>query len=96
MINTEAKQQELCDLISPIFTKKVECSDTEFIGIIPSDPELLTLEYAAALKSLSGENESRLIHVIENPDNVFYKVYHIVIDILVGVLIVYHIIIFDY
>lgn len=73
MIDTEAKKKELNDLISPIFTTKAGGSDTEFIGIIPSDPDLLTLEYAAALKTLHGENESRLIHVIENPDNVFSK-----------------------
>ena len=73
LIDTEAKKQELNDLISPIFTTKVGSSDTEFIGIIPSDPDLLTLEYTAALKSLQGESETRLIHVIQNPDNLFSK-----------------------
>lgn len=73
LIDNEAKKQELGKLISSNFSKKAKDTLTEFVGVIPEDPELIEMEFQAALDSIRGDCVSRLIYVKEKPDNPFSK-----------------------
>jgi chromosome partitioning protein len=73
-IQDEPKKKEIQSLVENVFTKKVGEKVVEFLGWIPTDYSLQTIEFNEAIKGLRGEESSRTIFTLENPEHEFSKV----------------------
>lgn len=73
-IQDEPKRQEIQSLVEQVFTQKVGEKVVEFLGWIPTDYSLQSIEFDEAIKSLRGEEAQRKIITLENPEHEFSRV----------------------
>ncbi len=74
-LSSEQKNQRehIQNLIEAKFTQDVGDKVVEFLGWIPTDMDLQTIEFQQAIKTLEGEESSRTIYALEEPDHIFSK-----------------------
>ncbi|MHA1991244.1 MAG: ParA family protein [Candidatus Hodarchaeales archaeon] len=73
-IQDELMKKEIQSLVEQVFTQRVGEKVVEFLGWIPTDYSLQTIEFNEALKRLKGEESQRKIFTLENPEHEFSKV----------------------
>ncbi|MHA2365722.1 MAG: ParA family protein [Candidatus Hodarchaeales archaeon] len=73
VINDLEKKTEIQRLIETRFTKVIGDKVVEFLGWIPTDWELQSIEFEDALRTLRGEDAFRVIYALEQPDHPFSK-----------------------
>ncbi len=73
VVNDENKKLRAQDLIKKSLMQDIDdpSHNVQFLGWIPTDDSLITIEFEQALKSLSGEDVSRLIYTLEQPNHIF-------------------------
>ncbi|MHA2298369.1 MAG: MinD/ParA family ATP-binding protein [Candidatus Hodarchaeales archaeon] len=72
VVNDENMKTEAQDLIEKNFMEHIgEASVVKFLGWIPTDDTLISIEFEQALKALRGEESSRTIYTLNQPDHVF-------------------------
>ncbi|MFW9777768.1 MAG: MinD/ParA family protein [Candidatus Heimdallarchaeota archaeon] len=71
-------------LIEKRFTQEVGDKVVEFLGWIPTDLELQTIEFNEAVKSLKQEPSQRNIFTLHNPSHIFSKILIDLIPALFG------------
>ncbi len=65
------KKDEIQKLIEKRFTQDIGDKIVEFLGWIPTDFELQNIEFNEAVKSLQGQESSRIIYTLEQPEHIF-------------------------
>ena len=70
-IMSQTKKDEIQKLIEKRFTQDIGDKIVEFLGWIPTDFELQNIEFNEAVKSLQGQESSRIIYTLEQPDHIF-------------------------
>lgn len=70
-IQSATRKEEIQKLIEKRFTQDIGDKIVEFLGWIPTDFELQNVEFQEAVKTLRGQESSRVIYAIEQPDHVF-------------------------
>jgi GTPase SAR1 family protein len=70
-IKNEDKALEMQTLIETLFTKNIGNKAVNFLGWIPQDPTLLNYEFEQALRTLKGQESSRVIFTLNQPDHTF-------------------------
>lgn len=70
-IKSQTKKDEIQKLIERRFTQDIGDKIVEFLGWIPTDFELQNIEFNEAVKSLQGQESSRIIYTLEQPDHIF-------------------------
>jgi cellulose biosynthesis protein BcsQ len=70
-IKSDTKKRDIQKLIEKRFTADIGDKIVEFLGWIPTDFELQNIEFQEAVKSLQGQESSRIIYTLEQPDHVF-------------------------
>ncbi|MFX0085977.1 MAG: AAA family ATPase [Candidatus Hodarchaeota archaeon] len=65
------KALEMQNLIETLFTKNIGNKAVNFLGWIPQDPTLLNYEFEQALRTLKGQESSRVIFTLNQPDHIF-------------------------
>ncbi len=68
--NTE-KTDESQNFIEKIFTKDIGDKVVDFLGWIPQDQTLLNYEFEQALKTIRGQESSRVIFSVDQPEHIF-------------------------
>jgi cellulose biosynthesis protein BcsQ len=73
VVNDEKKKKLAQDLVEKTLMQPVGDSShvVQFVGWIPTDDTLTSLEFEQALKTLSGEEPSRIIYTLDQPEHVF-------------------------
>ncbi|MFQ5980867.1 MAG: P-loop NTPase [Candidatus Heimdallarchaeota archaeon] len=84
IMQTPKEIANLQKFIEQRFKKEVGNKVVEFLGWIPTDNELLVREFKAAAKALRGEESSRVIYTLEQPDHIFSTTLVDLIPILFG------------
>ncbi|MFW9906360.1 MAG: MinD/ParA family protein [Candidatus Thorarchaeota archaeon] len=84
VVNDEKKKKLAQDLVEKTLIEPVGDSSYtfQFTGWIPTDDTLISLEFEQALKTLSGEESSRLIYTLDQPDHIFSITIQKIIPIL--------------
>ncbi len=75
---------EIQQLVEKRFKQDISGKSIEFLGCIPIDSELLSIEFRGAMKVLRGENASRVIFALDQPDHIFSMTLMELIPILFG------------
>lgn len=70
-IQSQSKKGEIQQLIEKRFTQDIGDKIVEFLGWIPTDFKLQSIEFQEAVKSLRGQESSRIIYTLEQPEHVF-------------------------
>jgi chromosome partitioning protein len=70
-IQSHKKKDEIQELIERRFTQDIGDKIVEFLGWIPTDFELQNIEFNEAVKGLKGQDYSRIIYTLEQPDHIF-------------------------
>lgn len=71
MVLLPNKMMEIQKLVEKRFKQDISGKVVKFLGCIPIDAQLLGLEFAGAMKSLRGEETSRIIYALDQPDHIF-------------------------
>ncbi|MHA2298370.1 MAG: MinD/ParA family ATP-binding protein [Candidatus Hodarchaeales archaeon] len=72
VVANEEKKSRAQKLIENNFMQHVgKASIVNFLGWIPTDNTLISLEFEEALKGLSGEESSRIIYTLNQPNHIF-------------------------
>ncbi|MHA2272615.1 MAG: P-loop NTPase [Candidatus Hodarchaeales archaeon] len=71
IVRTSKKKDDIQLLIEKRFKKDVGDRVVDFLGWIPTDAELQTIEFEAAVKTLRGQESSRVIYALDQPDHIF-------------------------
>ena len=69
--SNDAKKLEIQKLIESRFTQEIGDKVVEFLGWIPTDHELQSIEFEEALRTLRGEDSFRVIYTLEQPNHIF-------------------------
>lgn len=72
-IRSEIKRGEMQQLIEEQFSRDIGDKVVKFLGWIPTDSQLQKLEFTEAVKTLRGQESSRVIYTLEHPDHIFSK-----------------------
>ncbi|MHA2225426.1 MAG: P-loop NTPase [Candidatus Hodarchaeales archaeon] len=83
-IESEVKKKEVQKLIEKRFAQDIGDKIVEFLGWIPTDFELQNIEFQQAVNSLQGQESSRVIYTLEQPEHVFSKTLIGLIPVLFG------------
>ncbi|MFX1505708.1 MAG: P-loop NTPase [Promethearchaeota archaeon] len=70
-IQSATIKKEIQKLIEKRFTVDIGDKIVEFLGWIPTDLELQNIEFLEAVKSLQGQESSRIIYTLTQPEHVF-------------------------
>ncbi|MFX0094963.1 MAG: P-loop NTPase [Candidatus Hodarchaeota archaeon] len=70
-IQSKSQMTEIQGLIERRFQSDVGDKVVKFLGWIPIDLELQTIEFNEAVKTLRGEESNRVIYTIEQPQHIF-------------------------
>ncbi len=70
-IQSRTKKESIQKLIEKRFTADIGDKIVEFLGWIPTDFELQNIEFQEAVKNLQGQESSRIIYTLEQPDHIF-------------------------
>ncbi|MHA1967593.1 MAG: MinD/ParA family ATP-binding protein [Candidatus Hodarchaeales archaeon] len=86
VVNDEKKKTLAQDLVEKTLIEPVGDSSHvfQFIGWIPTDDTLISLEFEQALKTLSGEESSRIIYTLDQPEHIFSTTLIDLIPLLFG------------
>ncbi|MFX0211277.1 MAG: ParA family protein [Candidatus Hodarchaeota archaeon] len=68
------KKERFQYLIESLIAKNLGEKTVEFLGWLPNDLELFTLEFETALKTLEGEPAKRIIHTLDKPDHIISNI----------------------
>ncbi len=73
VVNDDKKKKLVQDLVEKTLLVPTEDSSHifQFTGWIPTDDTLISLEFEQALKTLSGEESSRIIFTLDQPEHIF-------------------------
>ncbi len=73
VVNDDKKKKLAQDLVERALMEPVGDSSHifQFTGWIPTDDTLISLEFEQALKTLSGEEPSRIIYTLDQPEHIF-------------------------
>lgn len=73
VVSNEKTKLEAQNLVERSLMQHVGDSSytAEFLAWIPNDESLITYEFEQALKTLSGEEASRIIYTLDKPDHIF-------------------------
>ncbi len=70
-IQNEMKTQETQQLVEKLFAKDIGNKHISFLGWIPQDYRVLNYEFEQALKTIQGEESSRIIFTADQPEHIF-------------------------
>jgi cellulose biosynthesis protein BcsQ len=70
-LDTPEKQVKLGELIIKKFKEKIP--DIKYIGAIPTDIDMMLVEFETAYETLQGFPPKRIVHILEKPDHIFSK-----------------------
>ncbi len=70
-IKSQTKKNAIQKLIEKRFTQDIGDKIVEFLGWIPTDFELQNIEFNEAVKGLQGQDYSRIIYTLEQPEHIF-------------------------
>ncbi|MFX0125245.1 MAG: AAA family ATPase [Candidatus Hodarchaeota archaeon] len=65
------KAKEFHELVETFFTKNISDKVVDFLGWIPEDKTLLNTEFEQGLKTIRGQDSSRAIFTVNQPDHDF-------------------------
>ncbi|MFX1514135.1 MAG: tyrosine-protein kinase family protein [Promethearchaeota archaeon] len=71
MIRAQKTKSEIQKLIESRFQQDIGDKVVEFLGWIPTDLQLQNIEFEGALRTLRGEDSSRMIFTLEQPQHIF-------------------------
>ncbi|MFW9997506.1 MAG: MinD/ParA family protein [Candidatus Odinarchaeota archaeon] len=72
VVKDESKKSRTRTLIEKNFMQNIgKASVVQFLGWIPTDDALVSIEFEEALKSLDGQESSRIIYALNQPDHIF-------------------------
>lgn len=72
-VNNEATKNKFQQLIEKNLTEHLGDKTVEFLGWIPTDSNLQSIEFETALKSLEGKKVARVIFSLDQPEHNFTK-----------------------
>ncbi|MFX0116106.1 MAG: MinD/ParA family protein, partial [Candidatus Hodarchaeota archaeon] len=81
-MQTPEKIADIQNLIEKRFRHDVGDKAVDFLGWIPTDNELQSLEFDAAIKTLRGETSARIIYTLNQPDHIFSRTLVALIPVL--------------
>lgn len=84
IVQTTKKKAEIQDLIEKRFKQDVGDKAVEFLGWIPTDGKLQSIEFEGAVRTLRGEESSRVIYALDQPDHIFSTTLIDLIPVLFG------------
>ncbi|MFQ5979394.1 MAG: ParA family protein [Candidatus Heimdallarchaeota archaeon] len=84
VVQTTKKKDEIQDLIEKRFKQDVGDKAVQFLGWIPTDGKLQSIEFEGAVRTLRGEESSRVIYALNQPDHVFSTTLVNLIPVLFG------------
>ncbi len=70
-VKAKKTKEEIQKLIEMRFQQDIGDKVVDFLGWIPTDLDLQHIEFEVALKTLRGEDSSRVIHTLEQPEHIF-------------------------
>ncbi|MHA2224602.1 MAG: ParA family protein [Candidatus Hodarchaeales archaeon] len=73
-LDNKEKKDRFQKLIESLLKKGLEDKVVDFLGWIPNDVELFTIEFETALKTLEGQTTKRLIHTLDMPDHIISQI----------------------
>lgn len=68
-IGEDSQRRNLESLILKTFKESSGVDGIEFLGWIPSDPDLQLIEFDNVVKELEGKDSKRTIYTLDNPDH---------------------------
>ncbi|MFX0114721.1 MAG: P-loop NTPase [Candidatus Hodarchaeota archaeon] len=71
MVLIPNQMNEIQKLVEKRFKQDISGKVVKFLGCIPIDAELLGLEFKGAMKILRGEEASRIIYALDQPEHIF-------------------------
>ncbi|MFX0016044.1 MAG: ParA family protein [Promethearchaeota archaeon] len=73
VVNDDEKKKLAQELVEKALVEPIGDSTHifQFTGWIPTDSTLISLEFEQALKTLSGEDSSRIIYTLDQPEHIF-------------------------
>ncbi|MFX1513361.1 MAG: MinD/ParA family protein [Promethearchaeota archaeon] len=80
----EKTKRELQQLIEARFTHDMGDKSAKFLGWLPTDYKLQTNEFNEAMKTLRGEETSRVIYTLTHPEHIFSTTCVELVPILFG------------